>query len=131
MGINSTNRIIDPRKEARNFISIELEQIERRKRAKKRNNFKFFIQPTVHCSQCDRGMRKDIAKQQIENKRENAPICIPCIIGIPRKKLTKNFLPKHFSKETVKEFKKFKSRIKKEKELKVIPKEESPFVGFY
>ena len=42
---------------------------------------------TVLCTQCDRSMSKYTADQQIENKRENAPICVPCILGKPRKVL--------------------------------------------
>ena len=39
------------------------------------------------CSKCTRGMDSFTAKQQIENKREDAPICIPCILGKERKPL--------------------------------------------
>ncbi len=44
---------------------------------------------SVICSQCGRHMAKHMADQQIENKRENAPICMACIMGVPRKPLIK------------------------------------------
>lgn len=44
---------------------------------------------TVLCTQCNRSMSKYTADQQIENKRDNAPICVACICGIPRKVLNK------------------------------------------
>ena len=37
------------------------------------------------CSQCNKRMKKSLADKQIENKRENAPICQACIMGFPRK----------------------------------------------
>lgn len=37
------------------------------------------------CSQCKHKMKKSTADQQIENKRENAPICVACILGNDRK----------------------------------------------
>ena len=39
------------------------------------------------CTQCNRPFDRFLAEKQIENKRENAPICIPCITGIKRKTL--------------------------------------------
>lgn len=44
---------------------------------------------TVLCTQCQRSMSKYTADQQLENKREFAPICVACICGIPRKNLNK------------------------------------------
>lgn len=44
----------------------------------------FNAKPAI-CSQCKKAMRPDIAKIQIENKRENAPICFACIQGYKRK----------------------------------------------
>ena len=46
--------------------------------------------PTVECTQCHRKMDKVTGDIQVENKRENAPICIPCIMGYPRRKLQTN-----------------------------------------
>lgn len=37
------------------------------------------------CSQCTFGMDSHMAEQQIANKRENAPICMSCILGKPRR----------------------------------------------
>lgn len=34
-----------------------------------------------HCSSCKKIMSYKTAKAQIENKRENAPICVGCIIN--------------------------------------------------
>lgn len=45
---------------------------------------------TVHCSQCARGMKKSLADKQIQFKRNNAPICIPCIEGKPRRDIKIN-----------------------------------------
>lgn len=42
---------------------------------------------TTICTQCERGMSRYLGKLQKENKRENAPICIPCIEGRARKLL--------------------------------------------
>jgi len=39
---------------------------------------------TVVCSSCECKMKKSTADQQIENKRENAPICVACILGKER-----------------------------------------------
>lgn len=36
------------------------------------------------CSQCHMLMKKSIADAQIENNRENAPICLGCIMGYTR-----------------------------------------------
>lgn len=41
---------------------------------------------TTECSMCHLRMSKHTGDQQIANKRKNAPICIPCILGKPRKK---------------------------------------------
>lgn len=38
----------------------------------------------AECSQCHMPMKRSIADIQIENNRENAPICIGCIMGYDR-----------------------------------------------
>lgn len=60
--------------------------------AKESKGKKFFFgkTETMDCSQCKRGMKASLGKQQIENKKEYAPICIPCCIGIPRRPIEKN-----------------------------------------
>lgn len=45
--------------------------------------------PVSTCSQCKRPMDGHMAKMQKENKRENAPICMACIMGYKRKPLIK------------------------------------------
>lgn len=41
--------------------------------------------PNAWCSKCKQPMNKKIHDEQIKNKRENAPICVACIMGVPRK----------------------------------------------
>jgi len=105
MTVSQTSRIINPRLAFKKQLNLEVENFERRKAARHKNCFTALTMPTINCSQCDRGMRKDIAKIQIENKRENAPICVPCILGIPRKKKEK--FMKHFSKDAKNKFKNY------------------------
>ena len=55
------------------------------------------------CSQCKLGMKKPMADEQLKNKRENAPICMACIMGIPRKpKFTPNQERSQWREETKK-----------------------------
>lgn len=86
MGINSTNRIINPRlailEQVRQYDAYKY-AMKKRKDAWITNNKRKIIK----CSKCKRGMRNDIAQMQIDNKRENAPICVPCILEKPRKEL--------------------------------------------
>lgn len=42
------------------------------------------LSATVVCTQCERKMSKHTGDQQVKNNRENAPICVPCILGKPR-----------------------------------------------
>jgi hypothetical protein len=87
MGVGQTGRIIE-RADFRTALNTAVETYERRKEYKRRKNFKTVFHNMINlaiCSQCKRKMRKDIANAQIENKRENAPICIACILGKPRK----------------------------------------------
>lgn len=51
----------------------------------RKENYGKKISATVECSQCKSKMRKSTADIQIENKRENAPICPSCICGYKRK----------------------------------------------
>jgi len=84
--VNSTGRVIDPRKAYCKAIKEAVAKYDRKKEYKK-NHPKGFrgVWKTTICSQCKRGMRKDLANLQIENKRENAPICMACIMGYKRK----------------------------------------------
>jgi hypothetical protein len=86
MGIGATNRIINPRA----IIGQQLKEYRQLKAYKKRRKEQWKtnnLRTITSCSKCHRGMRKDTADEQIKNKRENAPICIPCIMGRPRKTL--------------------------------------------
>lgn len=40
----------------------------------------YATQPVILCSMCEKRMSNKIANLQIENKRPNAPICVPCIL---------------------------------------------------
>lgn len=68
--------------------------IKDRKQSLKDKWFRFKRKEISICSQCKLAMDSHIAIQQIENKRENAPICIPCIVGIPRGRSKGGFLQK-------------------------------------
>lgn len=91
MGIQETNRISDPSKNLSKLtygISVRKEiKAGYSKQKIRKNALKYFRIKATKCSQCKRGMDNKLAKTQIKNKRENAPICIPCIMGIPRKPL--------------------------------------------
>jgi len=40
----------------------------------------------VECSSCKLNMKESTALEQIKNNRENAPICVACILGWTRNK---------------------------------------------
>lgn len=107
MGVSSTNRIINPGKEYARAVKDAVKKYDARKNkiATKTRGFRG-IWNLAKCSKCQRGMRKDIADAQIENKRENAPICIPCIMGQDRAPLEKSF--KDWKPDTIKKFKSIK-----------------------
>lgn len=72
-------------------LNIEVDRLEREKMFKKSKStqYKNRMFATVECTQCKRKMSGKTGKEQIANKRENAPICVPCIMGIPRRDLSK------------------------------------------
>lgn len=79
-----TNRVIDTRK----IIDKQVVAYMKGKEYKKdHNSFKKVLEGVIKCSVCGRGMSKRFGRLQIENKRKNAPICIPCIEGRPRRPL--------------------------------------------
>ncbi len=87
----------------------EFDRIEgAKKKYRRRRDFKF-LGSLVYCSQCNRKFDGNIAKIQIENKRENAPICIPCIMGRPRKPFEgqKGIIK---DKETIKRYKEYSKK---------------------
>jgi len=65
----------------------DLKLIEQKKKhAQERNKvWRNRNKKPILCTQCELSMDRDTAKVQIENKRENAPICMACILGKPRK----------------------------------------------
>lgn len=98
MTINATGRIIDPNRIYSKKALLLVKEYENDKLRRKKLNFVNRCS-LKKCSLCSGYMRGDIAKLQIENKRENAPICMACIMGYKRK-----VKPKY--KKSV-EFKKF------------------------
>lgn len=80
--------IIDPQKAFKRELNLEVEAYDRRKKAKELHNFKNALKQTTACSKCKRKFDKRLADAQIANKREDAPICIPCIMGVKRKPLS-------------------------------------------
>jgi hypothetical protein len=117
MGVGQTGRIINY--DVRVVVDALVERYNRKQKARQQNNFKKFLLATATCSQCKRKMRKDIADEQIKNNRENAPICVPCIMGIKRRPMSELKKDrKHYSKESqkalVKVIKKYKHHNEKE-----------------
>ena len=88
MSIESTNRVSDPSRNLQKVtegLSIRKEiHAGYSKKKIRKNALKFFHIKPATCSKCKRGMDRKLAKTQIQNKREDAPICIPCIMGVPR-----------------------------------------------
>ncbi len=84
--VNSTGRVMNPYRQYAIAVKQAVAKYESKKEWKKNNPRGFKgIWKLAKCSMCKRGMRKDIAVLQIENKRENAPICMACIMGYKRK----------------------------------------------
>lgn len=99
MGVEATNRIYNSPKSRKIEFERDLRRIEyiKVKKAirKKRGCYKHFRIKSATCSKCGRGMMRDMAKIQMEN-RENVlkyqgycPICLACINGFKRRDLTK------------------------------------------
>jgi len=69
-----------------NYLIKDKEQsIKNRRAGLKKHIINQNLFSTIPCTQCKRGMDRYLGEKQIENNRENAPICIPCIEGRPRK----------------------------------------------
>ena len=94
MAINNSRRILNYRelqnRALKKAVRDRLTKLEANQTTLKKAKKKLFLIKLTKCSQCKRGMEKRIADLQIENKRENAPICVPCILGIKRKPLMKS-----------------------------------------
>lgn len=110
--IGATNRVIDTRKMAFFELKKQVRIYEAKKVSRSKRAFTAFKAPAI-CSQCKHNMRKDIADAQIENKRENAPICMSCIMGYKRKKPEK--YDKHWKSETKEQFKAYCKKYYKNK----------------
>lgn len=89
MSISGTNRIYNSQKDIKYLIDKGVNRIlnkiphsESRKYLAALRHFK--TRPAF-CTKCDGPMRPDYARKQLENKMENAPICLPCILGYKRK----------------------------------------------
>lgn len=103
MGIGATNRIENSGKaykyQFRGAVVKKDHEMQRNARRKRIGFLKHMHYKAAKCSKCHRGMDWKIAKLQIQNKRENAPICVPCILGIPRRPLEEviAYNKKHFN----------------------------------
>jgi hypothetical protein len=115
MNVESTGRIIDPAKEQKKLQNLYEENKNRRKIARAKNNFKLLLQKTCKCTQCKRGMSKDFGDKQLFYGRENAPICMACIMGYKRISLKekKELFKQKVSPETRKKMTKFIRKVKK------------------
>jgi hypothetical protein len=113
MGVGQTGRIIERGFKRAIYEQVRLYEIAQYRKSKR--NFKTFLCALVLCSQCKRGMKKTTADIQIENKRENAPICIACIMGIKRKPKAQAVAEVRgkYSKKTYKQLLKVKKQYKK------------------
>ena len=94
MRVKATCRVINPQI----ILRIAVKEVKIRHYKNEKNKQRYaermgnFKNHTMECSQCHHLMKKSIALAQIENKRENAPICVACIMGIPRSKDPKKSL---------------------------------------
>lgn len=116
MSVDSTNRICNPVIARKVAIRLAVEAYDRKMNSKHRKARSFIglTTPLVKCSQCNRSMRKDIADKQIENLRENAPICVACCVGYARKPLSEVIAANKnnivMTPETLRKLKEFKKR---------------------
>lgn len=83
MSIQNTNRIISTASIQRNLLEVAVGEKLRKKRAAAKRNWN--RPKPVLCSQCEFWMDGKIAGLQKIYKRKNAPICMACILGIPRR----------------------------------------------
>lgn len=97
MSISSSNRIENSPKMRKFYfekdVKAKLDKMDKGVRKKRMGFHKLMRRKSATCTQCKRGMDTHLAKTQKQNKRENAPICIPCILGIKRKE------PNYYEKE--------------------------------
>lgn len=119
MGMNSTNRIIDPeaqfRKELRRRVNEKLKKLYNKESlTRNRRDFHKLLKATVACTKCKRQMSKDFADKQLFYGKKDAPICIPCIMGLPRRDLSKTQLLKP---QVQKSLDKIKNKKKNEKNI--------------
>ena len=92
----------DPYKELQRRVNLMDRHLTAKKRAKKGKNL--YKGKPVMCPHCKRGMSAYMASEQIKNEREDAPICMACIMGYKRiniEEAREKFLAKN-SPETLK-----------------------------
>ena len=92
MGFRDTNREITTHATRQQHVQEKIISKHLAWKAKKKHNRRLGMMKKgflkiAKCTKCQRGMDGHLAKLQIQNKREDAPICIPCIMGIKRKPL--------------------------------------------
>lgn len=106
------NRIVNVKR----MIYDQVWRYEQAKIMKSKMSFRNTHVQTIICSQCQRKMRKDLGDIQIENKRENAPICMACILGKGRTPLDK--IKSKYKPETEEKFKGYIKDYKKSYTIK-------------
>lgn len=94
MSINSRNGVGNGYRARRAAFNGMVSDFMRVKRGKARKALEWkrdnnLCASYATCSQCKRAMDSNMAHKQRENKRENAPICMACIMGYKRKPLIK------------------------------------------
>ena len=93
MPIGSTSTIFNDQRDSRKIMKALVRDKEAENIARSKRGISGILKRqkigTMICSQCKRSMRKDWGEIQIANKRENAPICMACIMGYKRKPLIK------------------------------------------
>lgn len=106
--IGETNRIVNPKKIYRTKLKYAVLDLQSKKKSKSKKNYVNAFADTLVCTQCKRGMNKKLGCEQIKNHRENAPICIPCILGIQRRPIeqVQEETNKRFNLNKVAQFKK-------------------------
>ena len=85
--INSTNRIYNSRIEFKKKLDTQVNALLAKKNSNKHRSFRNTHIQVVDCTKCHRKMSKEFADKQIYYGKKDAPICIPCIMGIPRRKI--------------------------------------------
>lgn len=114
MSIEATGRVINPIQEQKKLQSLYEFERNRIKKSGAKRNFVNRVKPTVLCTQCTHKMAKDMADKQLFYGRENAPICMACIMGVKRVPVKEKIkiLKQRESPKAKKAFKKFIKNMK-------------------